>query len=72
MTGVQTCALPISFSKETSEGLAVGIADNAKETTYYLIPLDIQASRVSLKSYAERGIFLKKIGLDAETFTLKK
>lgn len=61
-----------SFSKETSEGLAVGIADNAKETTYYLIPLDIQASRVSLKSYAERGIFLKKIGLDAETFTLKK
>ncbi len=61
-----------SFSKETSEGLAVGIADTAKETTYYLIPMTIRANRIGLMSYTERGIFLKKIGLDAETFTLKK
>ncbi len=54
-----------SFSAEASRGLAVGIADNARDTTFYLLPLEIRNARASLMPYAKRGTLLQKLAADS-------
>lgn len=54
-----------SFSPETSRGLAVGIADSASGTTFYLLPIDIKRAQASLMPYDRRSTLLQKLADDS-------
>ena len=55
-----------SFSAATSEGLAVGIADDGEETVFHLMPFDIRAGRPSLMSHEKRGMLLRTLAQDSD------
>ncbi|WKZ29423.1 MAG: AmmeMemoRadiSam system protein B [Patescibacteria group bacterium] len=54
-----------SFSAETSQGLAVGIAADEKETVFHLMPIEIRAVQPSLMSFEKRGMLLRTLAEDS-------
>jgi poly-gamma-glutamate synthesis protein (capsule biosynthesis protein) len=54
-----------SFSAATSEGLAVGIADDGKETVFHLMPFDIRNGQPRLMSYEKRRMLLRTLAQDS-------
>ncbi len=72
-----------SFSKPTSEGLAVGIADDGVDTVFHLMPFDIRSGQPSLMPYEKRHMLLLtlaqesavseslKASIESGMFTLK-
>ena len=55
----------------TGQGLALGVADGAQGTTFYLMPIDIRRAQAALMPYAKRSTLLQKLGYPSGIFTLK-
>jgi len=55
----------------TGQGLAVGMADGAEGTTFYLMPLEIRGAQASLMPYEKRSTLIRQLGVPTGVFTLK-